>query len=154
STSDPASGHFVVNGVAQGTDQNITVLTAQLAGTTFQSGSGSDNLWVRAFDGATWSAWKEFYVNAPGNQASALAYAATNSQNIAPSSLFTASAADGDAFRFRDFLSDPLSGHVVGGLDHVHQNVPVTADAAAGTAPESGSESSGFWAGALDGVHW
>ena len=69
STADQTSGHFVVNGVAQGTNQNIDVSAAQLASTTFQSGSGSDDLWVRAFDGTAWSAWKEFHVNAPVNNA-------------------------------------------------------------------------------------
>ena len=41
---------------------------AQLAQTTFQSGSGSDDLWVRANDGFDWSAWEEFHVNAPVDQ--------------------------------------------------------------------------------------
>ena len=64
STADPASGHLVVGGMVQGTNQAIDVTAAQLAGTTFQSGSGSDDLWVRAYDGFVWSDWKEFHVNA------------------------------------------------------------------------------------------
>ena len=51
STVDASSGHWVVNGVVQGTNQAIDVTPAQLSSTTFQSGSGSDDLWVRAFDG-------------------------------------------------------------------------------------------------------
>ena len=39
STTDPASGHWVVNGTVQGTNQAIDVTAAQLAQTTFQSGS-------------------------------------------------------------------------------------------------------------------
>jgi hypothetical protein len=62
STSDPSSGHFVVGGVAQGTNQNIDVTAAQLSATSFQSGSSSDDLWVRAFDGTSWSVWTEFHV--------------------------------------------------------------------------------------------
>ena len=69
STSDPSSGHFVVGGVAQGTNVAIDVTAAQLASTTFQSGSGSDDLWVRAYDGTHWRTWKEFHVNAPIDQA-------------------------------------------------------------------------------------
>ena len=65
STANALSGHFVVGGVAQGTGQAIDVTAAQLSSTTFQSGSGSDDLWVRAFDGMAWGAWTEFYVNAP-----------------------------------------------------------------------------------------
>ena len=62
------SGHWVVNGTAQGVNQIIDVTAAQLAQTTFQSGSGSDDLYVRAFDGHDWSAWTAFHVNAPVNQ--------------------------------------------------------------------------------------
>ena len=72
STTDEASGHWVVGGVAQGTNVNIDVTAAQLASTRFQSGSGSDDLWVRANDGFLWSAWKEFHVNAPIDHASLL----------------------------------------------------------------------------------
>jgi hypothetical protein len=41
STADPASGHWLVNGVAQTTNVAIDVTVAQLAPTTFQSGSGT-----------------------------------------------------------------------------------------------------------------
>ena len=69
STADPTSGHWLVGGVAQGTNHAIDVTAAQLAQTTFQSGSGSDDLWIRANDGLLWSDWKEFHVNAPANHA-------------------------------------------------------------------------------------
>ena len=69
STADPTSGHWLVGGVAQGTNHAIDVTAAQLARTTFQSGSGSDDLWIRANDGLLWSDWKEFHVNAPANHA-------------------------------------------------------------------------------------
>src|SRR5437588_9189358 len=59
STADPASGHFVVNGVAKDALKVIDVTAAQLSQTTFQSGSGTDDLWVRASDnGNQWSAWQ------------------------------------------------------------------------------------------------
>jgi len=45
STSDPSSGYWAINGVAQGSNVAIDVTAAQLASTTFQSGSGSDDLW-------------------------------------------------------------------------------------------------------------
>jgi Ca2+-binding RTX toxin-like protein len=69
STADGASGHFVVNGVAQGTNQSIDVSAAQLAQTTFQTGTTADDLWVQVSDGTAWSAWKEFHLtpNATGN---------------------------------------------------------------------------------------
>ena len=55
----------MVNGVAQGTNQAIDLTAALLSASTFHSGSGSDDLWVRAFDGLDWGAWKEFHVTAP-----------------------------------------------------------------------------------------
>ena len=48
-------GHFVLNGVVQGTNQEIDVTAAQLSQLSYQSGSGTDTLWVRANDGAQWS---------------------------------------------------------------------------------------------------
>ncbi|MBR0995224.1 M10 family metallopeptidase C-terminal domain-containing protein [Bradyrhizobium japonicum] len=65
-TTDPTSGHFVVGGIAKDARQVIDVSAGQLSGTTFQSGSGSDDLWVRAFDGTAWGAWKEFHVGGVG----------------------------------------------------------------------------------------
>jgi len=62
STTAAASGHFVVGGVAQGTNQNIDVSAAQLAQTAFQTGTVGDDLWVQATDGAAWSAWHEFHL--------------------------------------------------------------------------------------------
>ena len=59
------NGHFVVNGVAQATNVEIDLTAAQLAQTTYQSTSGSDQLSVRAFDGTLWSAWQNFSVTGP-----------------------------------------------------------------------------------------
>src|SRR5207237_1115273 len=50
-------GHFLVSGVTQPTNQDIYVSASLLAQTTYQSGSGTDTLWVRAYDGTLWSAW-------------------------------------------------------------------------------------------------
>ena len=73
STADATSGHFVVNGVAQGTKQTIMVSAAQLAQTTFQTGTTADDLWVQAYDGAAWSGWKEFHLTPPVNHAPVVA---------------------------------------------------------------------------------
>ena len=62
-TTDAASGHWVVDGIAQGTKNNITVSAAQLANATYQTGTVGDLLYVRAFDGTAWSAWNGFNVN-------------------------------------------------------------------------------------------
>jgi hypothetical protein len=63
------NGHFVVNGVVQATNVEIDLTAAQLAQTTYQSGSGSDQLSIRANDGTLWSAWQSVTVTAPLDQA-------------------------------------------------------------------------------------
>jgi hypothetical protein len=59
------NGYFVVNGVAQATNVEIDLTAAQLSQTIYQSGSGTDQLAVSAFDGMTWSSWQTFTVTAP-----------------------------------------------------------------------------------------
>jgi len=162
STVDATSGHFAVGGIAQGTNQNIDVTAAQLAGTTFQSGLISDDLWVRAFDGTQWGTWQEFHVNVPANHtavATASDFAATHNQKIAASNLFSASDTDGDAitkYQFWDSTDDALSGHfVVGGIAQgTNQNIDVTAAQLASITFQSGSGSDDLWVRAFDGAAW
>jgi hypothetical protein len=54
-------GHYLVNGVIQPTSREIYVSAAQLAQTTYQSGNGTDTLWVRANDGTQWSTWSSSF---------------------------------------------------------------------------------------------
>ena len=169
STADPASGHWVVNGVAQGAGMAIDVTAAQLAQTTFQSGSGTDDLWVRASDGTDWGAWKEFHVTSPVNQAPVVT--ATDPINVAhganplASSLFSVSDADGDAittYQFWDSTADPASGHwVVNGVAQgAGMAIDVTAAQLAQTTFQSGSGTDDLWVRASDGPadpasgHW
>ncbi|SEC99889.1 M10 family metallopeptidase [Bradyrhizobium erythrophlei] len=162
STSDAASGHWVVNGGTQGTNQAIDVTSSQLASTTFQSGSGSDDLWVRAFDGAVWSSWKEFHVNAPVDQApvvTASDFMASHNQNIAASSLFTVTDPDSDTithYQFWDSTADSASGHfVVGGVAQgTQQSIDVSAAQLASATFQSGSGSDDLWVRAFDGTVW
>jgi hypothetical protein len=162
STTDPASGHWVVNGMVQGTNQAIDVTAAQLAQTTFQSGSGSDDLWVRANDGFDWSAWKEFHVNAPVDArpvVTASDFAASHNQNVAASALFSVTDGDGDAitkYQFWDSTADPASGHWVvnGVVQGTNQAIDVTAAQLAQTTFQSGSGSDDLWVRANDGFDW
>jgi FG-GAP-like repeat/RTX calcium-binding nonapeptide repeat (4 copies) len=52
-------GHFVVNGVDQGVNQDVYVTALQLAQTTYLAGTGTDTLRVRVSDGRQWSAWTQ-----------------------------------------------------------------------------------------------
>jgi hypothetical protein len=54
------NGHFVVNGVAKSSGVEIDVSAAQLATTTYVSGNGSDQLYVRVNNGFAWSGWQNF----------------------------------------------------------------------------------------------
>src|SRR5665647_3470286 len=94
------NGHFVVNGVTQSTAVEIDLTAAQLAQTVYRSGSGTDQLYARANDGALWSAWQGFTVTAPVDHApvvSASNVTATHGQtSVAASSLFTVTDPEGD----------------------------------------------------------
>jgi hypothetical protein len=162
STTDPRSGHWVVNGVAQGANVAIDVIAAQLPNTTFQSGFGSSDLWVRANDGTMWGAWTEFHVNAPldhGPVATAADYTATHGQNISASSLFSVTDADHDpiaAYQFWDSTTDPSSGHWA--VNGVARGANVAIDVSAAQLPsttfQSGSGSDDLWVRANDGFVW
>lgn len=61
------NGHLVVNGVVQANQTDIVLTAAQLSQTVYQSGSGSDQLSIRAYDGLAWSAWSSLTVIAWSN---------------------------------------------------------------------------------------
>src|SRR5262249_10535503 len=127
STRDPASGHWVVNGVAQAAGTVIDITAAQLAQTSFFTGTVADSLQVRAFDGQAWSApdtasWAPFAVNVPLNAppvnhapvVSTSNRSVPHGQSVALSTLFSVSDVDGDAitkYQLWDSTRDPLSGH-------------------------------------------
>jgi hypothetical protein len=100
---DPTGfGHFVVNGVIQASNTEIDLTAAQLAQTTYISGTGSEQLSVRASDGILWSAWQTVSVNvaaanekAPVVTTSSLTTLA--GQTFAASSLFSVSDSNGDS---------------------------------------------------------
>src|SRR5262249_13798838 len=148
-TGDASSGHWVVNGVAQGASQAINVSAGQLAQTTFQSGAGSDDLFVRDFDRTDCGAWREFHVNGQPNHAAlptSPGSAAGDTQSFAAPALLPASAADlpyTTLFRSYDATGDASSGHwVVNGVAQgVSQAINVSAGQLAQTTFQSGTGS-------------
>jgi hypothetical protein len=162
STSDETSGHWVVGGITQDANAAIDVTAAQLAATTFQSGSGSDDLWVRADDGLDWSSWKEFHVNAPVDQApivTASNFAAASHQTVAASALFAVSDAEHDTttkYQFWDSTASASSGHfAIGGVAQgISQNIDVSAAQLASTVFAGGAVSDDLWVRANDGMQW
>jgi hypothetical protein len=57
------NGHFALNGVPQGSNQDIYVTATQLAQASYQAGAATDLLYVRANDGTQWGAWTGFHIN-------------------------------------------------------------------------------------------
>jgi hypothetical protein len=59
-------GHFVLNSQTLGANHDNYVTSAQLAQTSYVSGSGADTLWVRVSEGGQWSPWSpSFTVSDP-----------------------------------------------------------------------------------------
>jgi ribosomal protein L6P/L9E len=54
-------GHFVLNSTPLSANQDNIITAAQLSQLTYQVGSGTDTLWVRANDGAVWGAWSQSF---------------------------------------------------------------------------------------------
>jgi hypothetical protein len=164
SVGNPSGGYWIVGGVPQPVGQAIDVTPSQLASASFQSGSGTDHLWVRAGDATEWGAWQGFYVTAPIDSppvvtVAAANYPASHNLNIAATSLFSVSDADGDtitAYQFWDTTDDPTSGHwVVGGVVQLAgQAINVTPAQLAGATFQSGSGSDDLWVRANDGIEW
>jgi VCBS repeat-containing protein len=163
-TSDPASGHFVLNGVAQGAIQTISVTAAQLSQVSFQSGSGTDDLYVRATDdGTQWSAWTGFHVTAPldtGPVVTAADKTVAHNANLAATSLFTTSDPLGDpmtVYQLYDTTTDPASGSFVvnGIVQGSLQVINVTAAQLSQTSFQSGVGTDDLWVRASDnGTQW
>ncbi len=161
---DPRSGHFVVNGQAQGALQTIEVTAAQLAQTTFQSGATTDHLYVRVFDGADWGGWRDFFLTGLPNHAPQVAVgplaASSRGQVFAASALFSASDADpGDTIQkvqFWDDTADPRGGHFVvsGQTQGSEQTIEVTSAHLAQTTFQSGSIADHLYVRTFDGTDW
>jgi serralysin len=114
---DPASGHFIIDGAIQPANEVINLTAAQLAQTSFQSGSGTDVVGVRAFDGFDWGAWKINNVNAPVDVAPVVSgdnVSLAVNDSVAVSTLFSLSDAENDAilkFQFADGMPAASSAH-------------------------------------------
>jgi hypothetical protein len=155
-------GHYVLNGVAQGANQEIDVSAAQLSQLSYQSGSGADTLWVRANDGTQWSAWSNvFTVTAPVDTGPVVTSVSniktTSGQTFAASRLFTASDPFGDAIAQYDFWDTggggghfALNGRALG----ANQENIVTAAQLAQTTYVSGSGTDTLWVRVNEGGQW
>jgi hypothetical protein len=167
STADPNSGHWVVNGQAKAAGTIIDVTAAQLAQTSFVTGTVNDNLQIRAFDGIAWSAadnasWSPFTIGPLVNNAPVVQ---TSNRNIARgvttalSGLITVSDADSDTitkYQLWDSTADPNSGHFE--INSVAQAagtiIDVTAAQLAQTTFVTGKIGDNLQIRAYDGISW
>jgi hypothetical protein len=156
-------GHFVLNAQVLGANQDNYVTAGQLTQTNYQSGSGTDTLWARAYDGAQWSPWSQsFTVTAPidtGPTAAPIStnVAATHGQSFAASNLFTASDPFNDAITQYDFWNSGVGGGqfaVNGQALGANQNNYVSATQLAATTYQSGSGTDTLWVRVSDGSDW
>lgn len=162
STTDANSGHFVVNGQIGAANQALTVSAVDLSNTSFQSGSGTDQIWVRVSDGISWSDWKSFNVNAPINSApvtTASDVSLQANQNVAASSLFNVTDRDGDTIQKYQFWDGgSASGHftIDGVAQGAQQNIDVLAanldHVSFTTGATAGTDA--LWVRAFDGTSW
>ena len=162
-----SSGHFVVNGTIVPAQTEYVVTAAQLAQTSFVAGSAgtSDDLYVKAFDGQSYSGggfYSYFHVNTAADHAPVLTVAqtvisATPGQSLTAASLFSATDADGDTLTYYLYDDSPSasSGHFVvnGTIVPAQTEYAVTAAQLAQTTFVAGSAgtSDDLYAKAYDG---
>jgi hypothetical protein len=161
-TDHPSSGRFFINGVAQAAGTIIDVTPAQLAQTSFVTGTVGDSIHIRASDGARLSDWSYFYISVPPNNAPVVT---TNTvtkphlQSVALSSLFSVSDADGDTitkYELWDSNRDPSSGHFVvnGQVQAAGTVIEITPGQLAQTSFVTGAVSDSLQIRASDGYGW
>lgn len=157
------NGTFTRSGVPQTQLVNLDVAAADLANFRYQvstTGVG-DTLWVQAFDGFTWSAWRSFNVAAPVNNAPVVSVSnltpARGTTALAAASLFSVADADGDVMtQYRFFDGTSGSGYFRKGATQQAELTNITVNAAdlATTQFVLGGASDVLWVQAFDGTAW
>ena len=154
-------GHFVLDGVAQLTNQAINISAAQLSQLTYQSGSGADTLWVKASDGVQSSAWSSaFTVTAPvdsGPVEGVSNLTAAAGQWLTASSLFTYSDPFGSAATQYGFWNSGAGGghfELPGIALPTNQEDIISAAQLSELYYVAGSGTDTLWVQANDGAVW
>ena len=166
-TDDPASGHFYLNGAMVAPHTLIDVPASQLGQVTFVTGTVSNLLQIRAFDGVSWSAawsawWSPFNVSItlpPPPVVTTSNISSLPNQTFAASSLFTASDPASNPiteYEFWDNTDDPASGHFYlnGAMVAPHTLIDVPASQLGQVTFVTGTVSNLLQVRAFDGVSW
>ena len=153
--------HFVLNGVALGTNRSIVVTAAQLTQLAYQAGTSNDTVWVQAFDGTQWSTGAQAFTVAqliPPVVTTANLTEGPN-QTLAASNLFSVSDPDGDSiteYQFWDSNTSPNTGHFY--LNGVQQPLATVLTISASQLSQmtfvTGTAASAIQVRAFDGTGW
>jgi hypothetical protein len=107
-------GDLEGNFVTTNSDGTREIDAASLSSVTFTTGAGSDTLYVQAFDGISWSAWKGLTIAGtnlrPVVTALSSTVSATHLQSFGFSNLFASSDPQGSAIAQYAFYEDSLPG--------------------------------------------
>ena len=165
-TDRAGSAQFLVDGVGQSANQSILVDQGQLSGVEVQGGTrtGTDQLWVRAYDGQLWSSWAAFTLTT-GSPVAPTVTASDQTVELnsttAAADLFTASDANGDSisqYQFWDATDRASSAYfaVDGVQQSANQNITVDSDQLDDVDLVAGAATGtdGLWIRASDGQLW
>jgi hypothetical protein len=154
-------GNFVLIGGAQPNGQEIDVAAGALAGLSYHAGTGTDTLWVKAYDGIKWSDWSSpFAVTAPADQAPVVTgsnLVTTLGGQVSAASLISVTDADHDTITNYDLWDNGAGGgHFVlnGNALGANQHNIITAADLAQTTYVAGSGTDTLWVRANDGQLW
>jgi hypothetical protein len=153
--SGSGSGHFLLDGVDEGTNREIDVTATELGRLVYQSGSGADVLYVRANNGFQWGPWSAgFAVTAPIDGAPVAtpvtaSMSVARGQSLAAAGLFNVNDPENDRIVTYDFWNRGTGGaHFVvnGATQGSNRDVYVTAAQLAQATYQSGpgTDRSGF----------
>ena len=159
------NGCFQLNGGDQVELKNIEINASDLVNFRYRTSAtgAGDTLWVQAFDGTAWSAWKSFNVNAPANVAPVVSVQALNPTHgtafIAGSALFTVSDPDdANMAKYRFFDGSAGNGRFqLNGQDRVElTNIEISASDLANFRYRTSATGTGdtLWVQAFDGTAW
>ena len=159
---DQGNGHWNVNGGVGATTADNFVDAANLGTVSYTFGTATDTLWVRAYDGATWSAWQQITATPVPNRAPVVTVpvstivAAHGQTTVAASSLFSSSDMDGDAITKYDFWDTQGNGHwtINGSAGLTNTDNIVAAGDLSQVSYAFGSAPDTLYIRAFDGVAW
>ena len=153
-------GHWLLNGVALGSNRDNIVSAAQLSQVSYQSGAGTDTLWVRGGDAALFGAWSQGFTvtdTTPVTTPNSNAVVGIMDGLLAASNLFTTSDADTDGITQYDFWDTGSGGGrwmLNGTALAPNQDNFVQASQLAQVAYNVGVGTDTLWVRASDGIQY